>query len=119
MHKFDPDEVDKSFTAALRAMAKANKQFKGEPVGAIAAQAKEEIEAFRPFIPVVVALRNLREQRTSDLEQLGCYRDALVDICHIAMQEAPASQPVTSMIARLQSDGLLPYTARFDVSGTK
>ena len=39
-------------------MAKASKVFKGQPVGSIAAQVKQEMDDFRPFMPVVVALRN-------------------------------------------------------------
>ena len=54
----DPDEVEKGFTTLTRTMAKSLKVFKGQPVGNIATQIKQEIEDFRPFVPVVVALRN-------------------------------------------------------------
>lgn len=67
------------------------------------------------FRQLVIALRNLREQRTSDLEQLGRFREALVGACQVAAQEAPSSQPVVSMIERLKVGGLLPHSARFEV----
>ena len=54
----DPDEVEKQFTGALRVMAKAMKTFKDLGVGAIAKQLKQEMENFRPYMPVVAALRN-------------------------------------------------------------
>ena len=65
----DPDEVDKSFTAATRSMAKALKTFKDLAVGSIAKQIKQEMNDFQPFMPVVIALRNpgMRDRHWDDL----------------------------------------------------
>ena len=67
--QLDPDEVEKSFTNSLRSMAKALKTFKDLGVGAIAKQLKQEMEDFRPFMPVVTCLRNpgMRDRHWNDL----------------------------------------------------
>ena len=74
MVKLDPDEVEKSYTNATRAIAKAGKVFKEAPVGQIATQIKQEMDDFRPFMPVVTALRNpgMRDRHWAALsEDLG------------------------------------------------
>ena len=58
MIRLDPDEVEKQFTTASRVMAKAGKTFKDIPVGGIAKQIKGEMDGFRPYMPVITALRN-------------------------------------------------------------
>ena len=70
--KLDPDEVEKSFTTWTRSMAKALKTFKELAVGSIAKTIKQEMEDFRPFLPVVVALRNpgMRERHWTELTKL-------------------------------------------------
>ena len=66
------------------------------------------------FRQLVIALRNLREQRTADLRTMGEYRDALVSTCQLASQEAPGSHALAQMIERLRVDGLLPPVARVE-----
>ena len=66
------------------------------------------------FRQLVIALRNLREQRTADLRTMGEYRDALVGTCQLATQEAPGSRALAQMIEQLRSDGLLPPVARVE-----
>ena len=58
--QLDPDEVEKSFTNSLRAMAKCLKTFKGLDVVAIPTQLKQEMEDFKPYMPVVTAAASPR-----------------------------------------------------------
>ena len=137
MADLDPDEVDKGFTNAVRAMAKAGKTFKGQPVGAIAVGAKEEMEAFRPLLPVVVALRNpgMRDRHwealSSDLgfevkvdanftlryatEQLRLHDPKLLEkvqkVCERAMKEFAIEKSLNDMLAGWdgQEFEVMPY----------
>ena len=57
------------------------------------------------FRQLVVALRNLREQRSADLVALRSARESLRTICAVAAREAPQSQAVQEAISAV----LLPY----------
>ena len=135
----DPDEVEKGFTNATRSMAKALKIFKDLAVGAIAKQLKAEMESFRPFMPVVTALRNpgMRERHwdalTADLkfelrpgpqftlrhatDSLRLHEPKTLDkvqkVCERALKEYAIEKALNDMMAGWEGQEfeVLPYRA--------
>ncbi|TPX54258.1 hypothetical protein SeMB42_g00367 [Synchytrium endobioticum] len=70
--ELNPEEVDKSLTNAWRSMFKSVKQFKSQPgCLAVATQLKDEMDAFKPNIPLIQSLRNpgMRDRHWEALSQ--------------------------------------------------
>ena len=56
---------------------------------------------------LVMALQNLRTQRTADLDTLRLTREALASVARLALLEAPDSEPLRALVNRLVEAGQL------------